>query len=322
MQLVVQLGLVLVLSFVLMRVTGWVVEAMNGLSGKTRLGTFGVAAFLAAVTTSLPELFVGVSAALRGESAVALGNVLGSNIADVSLVMGGAALIGGSVGVVGEFLERDFFTAFLAAALAPLLLMDGNLTRIDGLALLVVYLVYNLTTLIGEKAYRQRRPKRIWWRIWQKLGDRQVERDLVWLVGGVVILVWVADWLVRVAGNLALNMGIPLFLVGLFLVAVGTSLPELAFEIRAIREKEIGMVFGNLLGSVVANSTLVLGLTAIISPIHLPDGFRSYLVATVAFVVMFGVFWVLARTKRRLDRWEGAILVVLYILFACWEFSR
>ena len=113
------------------------------------------------------------------------------------------------------------------------------------------------------------------------------------------------------------------FLVGLFLVAVGTSLPELSFEIEAIRKKEVGMVYGNLLGSIVANSSLILGVTALIVPIRLSErDVESYLVATVAFVLVFGAFWWLVRTKKRLDRWEGGVLVLIYGLFALWEWLR
>jgi len=136
------------------------------------------------------------------------------------------------------------------------------------------------------------------------------------------VMVVAADLLVQVAGDLAVSLKIPAFLMGLFVVAVGTSLPELVFEIEAIRKKEIGMVYGNLLGSVAANSTLVLGLTAMISPVNLNNGFKPYLLATVAFVVVFGVFWLLVRTKKRLDRWEGAVLILIYLVFAWIELRR
>jgi cation:H+ antiporter len=108
-------------------------------------------------------------------------------------------------------------------------------------------------------------------------------------------------------------------LVGLFLVAIGTSLPELAFELKAIREKEPGMVFGDLLGSVVANGTLIIGITSLISPIKI-QAFNEYLLATAAFVVIFGVFYLFIRTKKKLERWEGAVLLGAYVIFILLEF--
>ena len=236
--------------------------------------------------------------------------------------MGVAAMIGGSVGVVGEFLKRDFAMAFLVGALPMLLLLDGNLSRVDGIGLLVVYVMYVLGTFWEQRRYRSKRRGSVWGRIWQRLGNGETDKQLGWVIGGAVVMIVAADLLVQVAGDLANSLGIPAFLMGLFVVAVGTSLPELVFEIEAIRNKEIGMVYGNLLGSVAANSTLILGLTAVIAPVRLDNGFRPYLLATIAFVVVFGVFWLLVRTKKRLDRWEGAILVLIYLVFAWLEFSR
>ena len=317
-----QIVLIIVLSVVLMKSADVVVRALHQLSSRTSVGAFGLAAVLAAVATSFPELLVGIVAAMEGESVLALGNVVGSNIANLSLIMGVAAMIGGSVGVVGEFLKRDFAMAFLVGALPMLLLLDGNLSRVDGIGLLVVYVMYVLGTFWEQRRYRSKRRGSVWGRIWQRLGNGETDKQLGWVVGGAVVMIVAADLLVQVAGDLANSLGIPAFLMGLFVVAVGTSLPELVFEIEAIRNKEIGMVYGNLLGSVAANSTLILGLTAVISPVRLDNGFRPYLLATIAFVVVFGVFWLLVRTKKRLDRWEGAILVLIYLVFAWLEFSR
>ena len=310
-----QVVALVLLSVVLMKATDVVVKALHRLASRMRVGTFGLAAVVAAMATSLPELLVGILAAVEGKSVLSLGNVVGSNIANVSLIMGLAAVIGGSVGVVGEFLKRDFATAFLVGALPMLLLVDGDLSRVDGLGLLTVYGLYALGTFGKQRHYQARK-------IWQKLVNWETDKQVGWIVGGAAVMGVAADLLVQVAGDLAVSLKIPAFLMGLFVVAVGTSLPELVFEIEAIRKKEIGMVYGNLLGSVAANSTLVLGLTAMISPVNLNNGFKPYLLATVAFVVVFGVFWLLVRTKKRLDRWEGAVLILIYLVFAWIELRR
>ena len=189
----------------------------------------------------------------------------------------------------------------------------------DGVALLVVYVLYNVTTLWGRKEYMQRRRQPIFRRILRRLGNWDTDREIIWIVVGAAALVVSADVLVRVAVRMAESLGAPVFLVGLFLVAVGTSLPELSFEIGAIRKKEIGMVYGNLLGSVVANSTLVLGVTVLLSPIRLVEGLRVYLVATIAFVVVFGAFWLFAYSKKKLERWEGGVLLLIYVGFIILE---
>ena len=318
----VDLVLILVFAFVLMKATDLLVGAINRLSRQTNLDKFGLTAFLIALSTSLPEVFVGVTAALEGTPELSLGNVLGSNIADLTLVIGGAALIGGSVKVVGEFLKKDFFTAFLAAALPLLLFLDGTLSGIDGLALLVVYVIYIVTTLWRKPAYQPRRRQSVAHRLFRRLRSWDTDKEIAWIVVGSALLIVSADMLVKSAVRISTALGAPVFLVGLFLVAVATSLPELSFEIGAIRRKEVGMVYGNLLGSVVANSTLVLGITVLLRPIRLPDGLETYLLATMMFVMVFGLFWLFAYSKKKLERWEGAVLFLVYFGFVALELWR
>lgn len=323
MQLVIDLLLMVILAVVLLKATGVMVAGVNKLVRDTQWEAFGITAILVAVLTSFPELWVGVSSAWEGNPTLALGNVLGSNIANVSLTIGLAALVGGSVGVVGEFLKRDFFTAFLAGALPLLLFLDGTISRIDGVVLVMVYVIYTVGTFIGEQAYRRKHHVGLFHRLFRRMDKLAPEKDVVWIMVGALVLAAAADQLVRVALRVADGLEVPPFLVGLFLVSMGTTLPELSFEIRAIRKKETGMVYGNLLGSIVANSTLILGITALIAPIRLGvQGAVPYLVATLAFVLLFGAFWLLVRTKKRLDRWEGGILILIYGLFIAWELLR
>ena len=154
---ILQLGLVLVFSFGLVKGTEILMRALRRLAEKTGWDKFGLTALIIALSTSLPELLVGVTAALEGDPTLSLGNVLGSNIANVSLVIGGAALVGGSVGVVGEFLKRDFATAFLVGALPLLLLLDGKLSRPESLVLVVVYGVFNWAVLGRKRVYGKTR---------------------------------------------------------------------------------------------------------------------------------------------------------------------
>ena len=129
------LALILFFSFLLIKATDILVVNLKGLSTRIGLGQFAVTTFLLALATSLPELFVGITSALEGTPNLSLGNIIGSNIADLSLVIGGAALFAGSVNVRGRFLNRDVFYAFLAGAAPMVLLFDKKLTRVDGLIL-------------------------------------------------------------------------------------------------------------------------------------------------------------------------------------------
>lgn len=316
------LFLLLLFSFLLIKATDILVVNLKGFSRVTGLGQFAVATFLLALATSLPELFVGITSALEGAPNLSLGNVIGSNIANLSLVIGGAALVGGTVGVHGLFLKRDVFYAFLAGSAPMVLLFDKNLSRVDGLILLALYGFYNFW-VFTERHRRiiARRDEEVGFvrRLIRRINHRGTKTELAWIFLGVALLLFSADMLVRIAKQIAFALNMPLLLIGLLLVAVGTSLPELAFELKAVREKEPGMVFGDLLGSIVANGTLVIGVTSLISPIRI-QAFDEYLLATIAFVLMFGLFYLFIRTKKKLERWEGAVLLGVYLLFILLEF--
>ncbi len=319
--LIVYLLLLLFFSFLLIKSTEILIQALNRLSKISKIGKFAITSFLLALATSLPELFVGITAALEKQSSLALGSILGSNIADISLVIGGAAIVGGSIGVVGNFLKKDILYAFLAGFFPLVLLFDGKLSRVEGLLLLLVYGIYNYTVLFKRKV-KKYTTGQMAKKILVRLNHKGTEKQLAWVFLGAALLVFSADGLVKVAGLLAQSFKAPAFIVGLFLVGMGTSLPELSFEIKAIRKREVGMVFGDLLGSITANSTLILGIVALINPIVLEAGFKPYLWATVAYIIIFSLFWLFVKTKRRLERWEGVLLLLLYFLFILFEFWR
>jgi len=284
------------------------------------VGKFAITSLLLAFATSVPELVVGITAALEGNSNLALGVVLGSNIADISLVIGGAAIVSGTFSIAGEFLKVDIFSVFLAGVLPLMLLLDNQLSRVDGLILLLVYGMYNYGLLHKRTRRSANGRSRLMRKIFtNEASKRKLNRWLAWLFLGAAMLMFAADMIVKTGTALAGVLGIPVFLIGLFLVAMGTSLPELSFEIKAIRERQIGMALGDLFGSIVANSTLILGIVSLINPIKLDDGLDSYLLAAAAFGVIFLLFWLFVKTKRKLERWEGAVLLAAYIGFILLE---
>jgi cation:H+ antiporter len=319
--LIIYLLLLILFSFLLIKSTEILIQALERLSQMSKIGKFALTSSLMALATSLPELFVGITAALEKQSSLALGNVLGSNIANISFVIGGAAIIGGSIGVAGNFLKKDIFYTFLAGGFPLILLFDGKLSRVEGLILLLVYGIYNYTVLL-EKKRKKYTSGQLAKKIITRLNHKGTERQIAWVFLGALLLVFSADAIVKIAGLVAFSFKVPLFLIGLFLVAIGTSLPELSFEIGAIRKKQVGMVFGDLLGSITANSTLILGIVALINPVILESGFKPYLWATLAYFLIFGLFWLFIKTKRKLERWEGLVLFLVYILFIIFEFWR
>lgn len=326
--IVVNFFLILIFSFLLIKATDILIVNLKRLADSTRLGEFAITSFILALATSLPELFVGISSAIEGTPILSLGNVIGSNIANLSLVIGGAAIIGGTLSIEGLFLKRDVFYAFLAGAAPMLLLFDKFLSRLDGLILLILYGFYNFSVLsyrveevageVGGK--KESGVTKLIRRLSHAPSTREL-KNLAWVFLGAALLLFSADMMVRVAIDLAAGLGLPLLLVGLFIIAVGTTSPELVFGIKAIRQKKPRMVLGNLLGSIVANGTLIIGITALISPFKV-RAFGDYLLATMAYVAVFGLFYFFIRSKKKLERWEGAFLLGYYLAFVLFELAH
>ena len=303
------IGLCLVLVFAA-RV---VMDSFKRLIVKAAWDKWIVATILVALFTSLPEFFVAVAAAIEGLPVISFGNVLGSNIANLSLVVGGAALVMGNVAVVGDFVRWEMSAAFVAG-LAPLvLLVDGDLSRFDGLILLVIYVFYIVdTVMMGKHKKKPLRSLNLW-------KEKQVKSLAVKLIGGMALMLVCADAIVRVAEGLAMEIKVPVLLLSVTVVAIGTSLPELVLGLVAAKRKEMALVFGDLLGGIVANSTLVLGVTALIAPIKLVNTPRIAL-ASLSFVLIFGLVWMFSKVKRRIVRWEGVVLVGSYLMYVGLEF--
>lgn len=321
--IMVYLLLLIGFSLLLIKATDIVTESLNELSKITQIGKFAITSLLLAFATSIPELVVGITAALEGRSSLSLGVILGSNIANLSLVVGGAAVIGGTLSVAGKFLRLDVFSVFLAGVMPLMLLLDKTLSRADGIILLLVYGVYNYGILRNQQADMPTgtgRFKLIM--LSQGLKNKKADKWLAWLFLGVALLIFSADMVVKIAVGSAQILQVPVLLIGMFMIAIGATLPELTFEARAIKKRQAGMVLGNLTGSIVVNSTLILGLVALINPIKLEHGLNAYLLAVAAFGVMFILFWHFVRTKKKLERWEGAALILIYFGFAIMEWIK
>lgn len=323
--MIYQLTGLILLCLGLIYSTSLIITSIKKLALKSRLGAYGITAFILAISTSLPELIVSIVASIEGNTSLILGNIIGSNIADLSLVIGGAALIGGSLKVTGNILSRDIYLTGAAGFLPIFLIADGTLSRPDGVILLVIYLVMTTTFLrshhssLAQHALSRSPMQQLLSIIKNGHGKGSIRTFLF----GVALLLTSSHLIVRLSTYLAESSGLSTLFIGLFIVSVGTSLPELAFEIKAVLGGQAKMALGDLLGSVVANSTLILGLAAVIHPLTLTQrGLLPYGLAIGAFTVIYFSFISFVKTKKKLEWWEGLILMAGYMIFALLEFAR
>ena len=293
---------------VLVRSADWFVDGAAGLSRRFGVSPVIVGAVVIGLGTSLPELLVSVLAAADGDASLGVGNIVGSNIANLSLVLAVAALVV-PITVHSSVVRREAPLSFLAVA-AFALAMQGGLGRLDGVLLLTgLLLVLVLTVRAATRAGNEELAEEV-----EEVVEVGTTRRLVLLsVVGLLGTALGAQLLVDGAVGLADAAGLSEGFVGLTLVALGTSLPELVTAVQAARRGEDELIVGNVLGSNVFNSLLVGGAVALVGPGPIDDArLVSYGAATMVAVAALG--WLVMARDGRIARAEAAVLLCGYVV--------
>lgn len=265
---------------------------------------------IVAFGTGSPEFVVSISSALNNNSGLALGNVIGSNISNIALILGIAALIR-PLKVRAEIVRRETPVMVAVTALFWLLLSDGDLGRIDGAILVFGAVAYTFLTYYLSKQKQQKEVDEEF----KEASERSkgsAWRDGLFIVAGLALLIAGAHLLIEGAVTIAKYFGMSEIVIGLTIIAVGTSLPELATSVLAARKNEPDVALGNAIGSNVLNILAVLGITALIAPISTAGVRTLDLAVMLGNAVLLNVF--LGR-KFILDRVEGAILLIGYAIY-------
>lgn len=309
-----------VLIFILVLSSGMAVDSFEKLASRIRTSKLLLATLLISFSTSLPELSVGLASSLKGQSQIALGNIIGSNLANLSWIIGGSAIVAGVIPIVGEYLRRDLW-ATIGMAMMPFLLMtDGNLSRVDGLFLMIVYGFYVKWVMGGEGAREKHNKVNK-----SKVVHHHLKTKMHWVVwAGMLILSLVmmalsSKWLIDITLGIAAGFGVNAFWVGLLMISFGTTLPEMVLSLAASRRGDVSLLLGNILGSVVFNSTFILGVIALISPIVFEETVQKG-IAGIFLIIVLGFFWLFTKSKKKLERWEGLVLVGMYLMFVGLQF--
>jgi cation:H+ antiporter len=266
--------------------------------------------------TSAPELAASVSAALQGAPEISIGNVVGSNIANIALILGLTAAIH-PLRAGAQFLKRDTPLMIGVAVLLGVLFLNGSLGRIEG-AVFVIGLAGYLWLLLRTDETAEVQAEFV-----QEFSP--MSTSPTWVAGGgalvgLVALVAGAQLLVAGATSIARAAGVPELIIGLTLVAVGTSLPELATSVIAALKREPDIALGNIVGSNIFNILGILGITVLVRPIDLP--FERIAMDLAVMVALSVLLWPFLRTGMRLGRREGATLLGLYVAYVVFLYLR
>src|SRR5690554_164744 len=270
--------------------------------------------------TSAPEIVVSALSASQGNPGLALGNAYGSNITNIALILGITALISPII-VSSQVLRKELPILTAVTAIAAWQVWDGEITRIEGIILLVI-----LAALMGWTIYQGMKKKSdsLASEIEQELEIRTMPIRIaaLWLVIGLLLLVVSSRILVWGAVEIALGFGISDLIIGLTVVAIGTSLPELASSVIAARKGEHDIALGNIIGSNLFNTLAVVGIAGVIHPMSVgAEVFSRDMMVMAALTVSLFLFGYGFRGPSRINRFEGAILLSCYIAYTSYLIS-
>ena len=280
-------------------------EGASALARRMNVPEIIIGLTVVAAGTSAPELFVSLVSALKGTPDMAVGNVVGSNTMNAMLIVGCAAMVA-PMTISPSTVKKDIPFAIGASVLLILVALDHFLGLTDGILLLLGFISFMAYTLLQAKT--------------GGAAEVQAERSPVWknvayLLGGLLGLILGSNVFVDHASSVAASLGVSEGVIGLTVVAGGTSLPELATSVVAARKGQSAIAIGNVIGSNVFNILLILGLTSVISPLQI-EGITTIDMAVM--LVSVALVWLFSRTRYTVERWEGGLLVVGYLVYLAW----
>lgn len=308
---------IFIVSFFVLALSGkWMVRALANIAKFLGWREFVVAFIVVSFGTSIPNLFVGISAALHKIPELSFGDVVGGNVIDLTLVIALAVFVAGGLSTDSRTVRSSSLFTIAIALLPLILVLDGILSRIDGVILILTFLFY------------------IWWLFskqerFSKIYNGSAERnpvkglkfflkDLGIFIVGLALLLVSAEIIVRSVAYFSKSLNSSVATVGLLVVALGNCLPETYFSILSAKAGQTWMILGNLMGSVIIPATLVLGVVALIYPIQITD-FSPFAVARFFLIISSLFFLLFLRTDRKITKKEAMFLLLLYIAFVIVE---
>lgn len=302
--------ILLLIGFVLLiKGADFFVEGSSSLARILRIPSVIIGLTIVAMGTSAPEASVSINAALAGSNDIAISNVVGSNIFNGLVVVGVCAVLA-AFQTNKDILKRDMPLNIFVSAILCLMFLDGKLSRTEGILLLAGMILY-LCFMI-RSALNNREPG-------ADIQTLSLPVSLLYIVGGLAAVIFGGDLVVDKACIIARSWGVSQNFIGLTIIAIGTSLPELVTSIVATRKGDSSLALGNAIGSNLFNILFILGMSSVISPLHvLDESVIDCLLLTVSAVILY----LFARSKKKMTRLEGAICILLYISYTAYLLIR
>ena len=309
--IIIQVVLLLVGFVFLIKGSDFFVDGASSIASILRVPTIIIGLTIVAFGTSAPEAAVSITSSLTGSNALAVSNVIGSNLFNMLMVIGTAALLGDLL-MEKSVLNKDLpFLGGITVLFAIFIFIGWNITNIEGIILLVILIAYLIYLILNAKKSSEstivEKPK------------LSLPKSIIFMIVGLAGIVLGGDLVVDSASAIALALGMSETLVGLTIVAIGTSLPELVTSLTALKKGENQMVIGNVIGSNIFNILFVLGASSAISAIPLSPSLLTDVLFMLAVTVLCFIF---GKTQEKYDKKEGVILVVLFIAYMAFAILR
>ena len=304
-----------ILGFVLLiKGADLLVDGSSSIAKKLKISSIVIGLTIVAFGTSAPELIVNIFASISGNTEIAIGNVLGSNIANILLVLGICAIIYPIVAkknTIAKEIPFALLAAIMVGVMANDFLIDGSgfsgLTRIDGIVLISFFLIFLYYTF-GIAKLKDAGIKGV------EITDHGYFKSIVFVLLGLVGLTVGGKWIVDGAVHIAEILDVSQSLIGLTVVAIGTSLPELATSAVAAYKKQTDIAIGNIVGSNIFNIFWILGLSSIVRPLPFEQSSNFDIGMTIFASLLLFVVMFIGR-KRVIERWQGILMVLLYVAY-------
>ena len=303
MNFVLQIVFLALGFFLLVKGADWFVDGASGLARKLGIPQLVIGLTIVAMGTSLPEAAVSISAALRGNAEITIGNIVGSNILNILIILGVTALIA-TLKVADSTVRYEIpFMIVVTFVLLWLGYSGGQVTRLEGIILWVLFLIYLRYLYMMAKKGKEEEGEA------EQLSAAKI---IGLILAGVVMIVAGSNFAVEGASNIAKALGISQRFIGLTIVAFGTSLPELVTSVSAARKHNADIAIGNIVGSNIFNILFIVGTTALITPVTFASGFVvDTLIAAAVGILLFVC---VARTKE-LRKKAGIVMLLAYVLY-------
>ncbi len=297
------MGLVVVLKG-----ADWLTDGAVNIASRFGVSQMVIGLTIVAMGTSMPELCVSMVSALKGTPDLAVGNVVGSNTLNTLLIVGCSALVA-PIMVKRSSVRRDIPFAVLASLLMLIFCLDGGIDRLDATLLFILFAVFMFVTVkYGKNEGTE-----------AKTTAAPLGKATLLLVVGLVCLILGSNLFVDNASFIASTLGVSDAVIGLTIVAGGTSLPELATSMVSAKKGNSDIAIGNVIGSNVFNILMIIGVTGLVKPMHIKGITSLDLIVMLASMLLL---WFFCRTTYKVKRWEGAVLSISYIAYLAWLIAQ